>query len=76
MDDYQAGEMPIISDNSIAPRRDGRLKINEWSQLLRDYEFKIGDWWISVLHHGHAGIFLFFKIVPKAEEYRARSYVG
>jgi hypothetical protein len=84
MDDYQAGEMTIISDDntyftatySIAPRRDGRLEINEWSQLLRDCEFKIRDRWISVLHHGHARVFLFFKIVPKGEEYHASSYDG
>ena len=51
MDDYQAGEMTIISDDntyfsatySIAPRRDGRIEINGWSQVPRDCTFKIGD---------------------------------
>ena len=54
----------------------GSKLMNGANYVPRDCEFKIGDRWISVLHHGHAGVFLFFKIVPKGEEYRASSYDG
>ena len=55
---------------------DGSLKVDGWRQILIECRPEIGDRWISVLHHGHAGFFLFFKIVPKGEEYRASSYEG
>ncbi|KAI5016205.1 hypothetical protein ZWY2020_006056 [Hordeum vulgare] len=81
MDDHQ-GDMTIISIDKIYFRGtylitpDGKLEINEWRQLLSDCNMKIGDRWISVLHHANAWFFLFFKIVPKGEEFRTSSYNG
>ena len=72
MDDHQ-GDMTIISADKIyfrgtyliAPRRDGQLEINEWSQLLSECELKIGDRWISMLHHGDARVSYSSKLFLK-----------
>ncbi|XBI10805.1 hypothetical protein VPH35_137989 [Triticum aestivum] len=47
---------------------DGCLKIEGWRQIVNKCRLEIGDRWISVLHHGDGGVFLFFSIFPKREE--------
>lgn len=70
------GEMIIICHEktifkyrySIESMPDGRLKIKGWRQIVNECTPEIGDRWISVLHHGDGGVFLFFSIFPKREE--------
>lgn len=70
------GEMTIICHQktnfkgtySTADTPNGRLKIDEWRQILNECRPEIGDRWISVLHHGDAWVFLFFSIYPKKKE--------
>lgn len=46
----------------------GCLKIEGWRQIVNERTPQIGDRWISVLHHGDGGVFLFYSILPKREE--------
>jgi len=70
------GEMTLICDDktnfrdtySIAALPDGRLLVNGWRRILKEYNLEIGARLISVLHHGSAGIFLFFTSIPKRED--------
>ncbi|KAI4999040.1 hypothetical protein ZWY2020_057740, partial [Hordeum vulgare] len=68
--DYHQGDMAVISAVKIYFRGtylialDVHVEINEWRQLVSICNLKIGDLWISVIHHGDIGVFLFFRIVP------------
>lgn len=59
--------------------KDESLKINGWSKVMNVCKQPIGDnmnvrkpqvedWWISILHFGDGGVYLFYDILPKREE--------
>ena len=49
---------------------DGSIVLNGWSKVVDMYDMDIGDRMTFVLHHGHAGTFLFlgFIVAEPGEE--------
>ena len=68
--------MCCASRDGWLPRRDAQLEINEWSQLLRDCEFKIGDRCGSLSYTMDMQGFPILQNFPKGEEYRVSSNDG
>jgi hypothetical protein len=75
---YAEGEMTIISVRWPRPvafkcaystsRTDEGLKIKGWRKIMNEHMPQIGDRWISILHIGAGGVYLFYSILPKREE--------
>ena len=58
-------------------RRDEDLTIKGWRKVLNDHREllggnmvrnpQMGDRWISILHNGDSGVYLFYAILPSRE---------
>ena len=74
MDD--AGEMTVVcarpwSDGvkysySIS-KTDRGLKILAWRKIMADRRPQEGDRWMTMLHNGEGGVFLFYAMLPERE---------
>ena len=48
---------------SASGQGDGSIALNGWSKVVDVYDMDVGDRMIFVLHHGHAGTFLFLGFI-------------
>lgn len=74
---YVEGQMTIVNVRPrtetfvcaySTSRTDGGLKIKGWTKIVNVRRPQIGDRWISMLHNGDGGFFLFYAILPKRKE--------
>ena len=48
-------------------KTDGGLKIKAWRKIVAERRPQNGDSWISMLHNGEGGVFLFYAMLPERE---------
>ena len=70
------GEMTVVCAQSWSEavkykysisKTDGGLKIWAWRKIVADRRPQEGDRWITMLHNGDEGGFLFYAMLPERE---------
>ena len=72
----KAGEMTVVcvrpwsegvKYSYTISKTDGGLKIKAWRKIVADRRPQDGDRWITMLHNGQGGVFLFYAMLPERE---------